>query len=103
MFFSGIYQLIGFSLDDRTSPRVSRTLLSGRADFNSGVVWKVSILPLISSPCRLLVTVPSEPATSGITVIFFYFFCIRFLLFSLNNNFVFLLLNRRSAPSTGIC
>ena len=38
-------------LSDRTSPQVSRTLLNILADFNSAVVWMVSILiPISNSP-----------------------------------------------------
>ena len=47
MFFPGI-------LNDSKSLPVTRTLLSILADFNSAVVWIVSILPQISSSCSLI-------------------------------------------------
>ena len=57
---------------DRKSFQVSRTLLSILADLNNGVIWIVSILPLIynsSSPfSRLLMTVSIALTTISITV-----------------------------------
>ena len=63
-----------WSLSDRKSPQVSRTLFSILADLNNAAVWMVSTRPLISkssSPCiNPLVTLPSAPITIGITVTF---------------------------------
>ena len=72
-----------WSLSDRKSLQVTRTLLSILADLNNHVVWIVSIHPLISdssSPLsKSLRTVPSIPITVGIIIIlifhsFFFFF-----------------------------
>ena len=61
-----------WSLNDGKSPQVSRILLNILANLNNDVVWMVSARPLISkssSPCtNPLVTVPSAPITTGITV-----------------------------------
>ena len=61
-------------LSDSKSPQVSRALLSILADFNNGVVWVLSISPLISessSPCsNPLVNVPRATTTISITVTF---------------------------------
>ena len=62
------------SLSDNKSPQVSRTLLNILADFNSAVVWTVSIIPLISTWSCLffwfLGTVSRAQTMTGITVIF---------------------------------
>ena len=71
-------------LSDSKFPQVSRTPLSILSDFNSAVVWTVSILSLIYSPnlfsnlfSRALEIVPSALTTIGITVTFIFcsFFC----------------------------
>ena len=58
------------------------TLLSILADLNNAVVWMVSTRPLNSkstSPCtKPLVTVPSTPDTTGITVVFMFHFFFQF-------------------------
>ena len=87
---------------------ISRTLLSISADLNNAVVWIVSIRPLIfwfPSPCtNPLITVPSAPITTGITVTFIVFFfsslaMSRYLsLFSLPFNFT--LWSAETAKST---
>ena len=63
-----------WSLSDRKSPQVSRTLFSILADLNNAVIWMVSTRPLISkspSPCiKPLVIVSRTPITIGITVTF---------------------------------
>ena len=70
-----------WSLSDSKSPQVSRTPLSVLADLNNAVLWIVStrlLISKLSSSCiNPLVTVPSAPITSGITVIFMFhsFFC----------------------------
>ena len=60
------------SLSDSKSTQVSRTLLSILADLNNAVIWMASARPLISkssNPCASpLVTVPSAPITTGLTV-----------------------------------
>ena len=65
-----------WSLSNSKSPQVSRTLLGILADFNNAVVWMVSTRLLIfkfSSPfINSLVTAPSAPITSGITVTFMF-------------------------------
>ena len=62
-----------WGLSDSKYPRVSKTLLS---ILNSGVVWMVSTCPPISKFSSLytnpLVTVPSTPITSAITVTFVF-------------------------------
>ena len=64
------------SLSDSKSPKVPRTLLSILAFLNDGVVWMVSIFPLISkssSPFNnLLVTVPKPLIRIGIIATFMY-------------------------------
>ena len=61
-------------LSDSKSPQVSRTFLSILDNFKIALVWMVSTRPLISkscSPCTdLLVTVPNELTTMGITTTF---------------------------------
>ena len=70
------HQLIFFhwSLNDNTSPRVFKTLLSILADFNNAIVCMVSILLLISISFRLLSkplgTVTNTPTIIRITVTF---------------------------------
>ena len=58
------------------SPQLSSTILSILADLNNAVVWIVSSRPLISkssTPCiNPLLTVPSAPITTGITITFMY-------------------------------
>ena len=65
-----------WSLIDRKSPQVSRTLLSILAVLNNVVVWMVSTRPLTSksnSPfSNPLVTVPNAPITIGIIVTFMF-------------------------------
>ena len=59
-----------WSLSDRKSPQVSRTLLSILAVLNNAVVWMVSTRPPTSkssSPfSNPVVTVPNAPITIGI-------------------------------------
>ena len=66
--------LFHWSLSNSKSLQVSRTLLSIPAYLKNAVVWMVSSRLLISkspSPCtNPLVTVPSAPITTGITVSF---------------------------------
>ena len=68
--------VFNWSLSDSKSPQVSRTLLSILADLDNAVVWMVSTCPLISkssSPfTNPLVTIPSTPITTGITVTFMF-------------------------------
>ena len=63
-------------LSDNKSSRVSRTLLSILADRTNAVVWRVSTRSLISKFFSLctnpLVTVPSTPTTTGITITFIF-------------------------------
>ena len=63
-----------WSLSDRKSPQVSRTLLSILAVLNNAVLWMVSTRPPTSkssSPLNNpLVTVPKAPITIGIIVTF---------------------------------
>ena len=55
-----------WSLNDRKSPQVSRTLWSILPDLINAVVWIVSACPPI---CRVdLASFPSAPVTNGITV-----------------------------------
>ena len=65
-----------WSLRDRKSPQVSRTLLSIKANLNKAVVWMVFTRPLFSKSCspntNHLVTVPSASITIGITVTFMF-------------------------------
>ena len=65
-----------WSLSDRKSPQISRTLLGILADFNNAVVWMVTNSPLISnSSCpgiNLLVTVPKALIIIAITVTFMF-------------------------------
>ena len=62
------------SLSDNKSSHISRTLLSILVNLDNAVVWMISAPPLISKSSRsctnLLMTVPSEPVTNGITVTF---------------------------------
>ena len=64
------------SMSGRKSPQVSRTLLSILADLNNAVVWMdstCSLISIASSPCTSpLVTVPSTPITTGISVTFMF-------------------------------
>ena len=61
-------------LSDSKSPQVSWTLPSILADLNNTVVWMVSTRPLIFKSSNLctnrLVTVPSGPITTDITITF---------------------------------
>ena len=65
-----------WSLSDCKSPQVSWTLPSIRADLHNTVVWVASTRPVIfksSSPfINPLVTAPSSPITTGITVTFMF-------------------------------
>ena len=65
-----------WSLRDRESPQVSRSLLSILVDLNNDVFWMVSSYPLIykpsspfSNPLRIA---PSAPNTIGIIVTFVF-------------------------------
>ena len=68
----GNLRVFHWSLNDNKSSQVSRTLRSILADLNNDTAWIVSSCPVIfksSSPCaNPLVTVPSAPMTTGITV-----------------------------------
>ena len=72
-----------WSLSDRKSPQVSRTLLSILAVFNNAVVWMVSNRPPTSKSSRPfnnpLVIVPNAPITIGTIVTFMFH---SFFLFS---------------------
>ena len=61
-------------MSDNKSPQVSRTLLSILTELNNVEAWMVSICPIISkssSPwTNPMVTVPSAPITTCITVTF---------------------------------
>ena len=65
-----------WSLSDKKSPQVSRTLLSILAVLNNAVVWVVSTRPATSkssSPFhRPLVTVPKVPITTDVIVTFMF-------------------------------
>ena len=65
-----------WSLSDRKSLQVSRTLIRILVDFNNAVVWMVSTCSLISkssSPCTSsFVTVPTALLTTGLTVTFMF-------------------------------
>ena len=65
-----------WSLSDRKSPQVSRTLLSILADLSNAVVWIVFIHPVISMSSSYfinpLVTVPRAPIPIGINVTFMF-------------------------------
>ena len=69
------------SLNERKSPQVSRTFLNILADLNNAVVWMVSTCSIIFVSSSLssypLVTVPSAPIRTSVTVIFMFhaFFC----------------------------
>ena len=71
-----------WSLSDRKSSQVSRTLLSILAVFNNAVVWMVSTrppTPQSSSPfSNPLVTVPNAPITSDIIVPFMFYSFFQF-------------------------
>ena len=75
-FFTSSLVVFHWSLSDRKSPQVSWTLLSILADLNYTVLWMVYTRPLFSkssNPCtNPLMTVPSDPITSGITVTFMF-------------------------------
>ena len=77
VFLSTSDSIVHWSLSDRKSPQVSRTLLSILANLNNAVVWIVSILPLIfnssSSLFKPLGMVPSAPTTNGIILMFHSF------------------------------
>ena len=98
-----------WSLGERKSPQVSRTLLSILAVLTNAVVWMVSTRPPTSkssSPfCKSLVTVPSAPITIGIivTCMFHSFFNSlarsRYLSF-FSHSFSFILWSARTAKST---
>ena len=84
-----------WSLSDRKSPQVSRTLLSILAVLNNIVVWMVSTRPPTSKSSshfsNPLVTVPNPPISIGIivTIMFHMFFQfaskvdVRILLFTI--------------------
>ena len=65
-----------WSLSDRKSPQVSKTLLSIMADLNNAIVCMVSTRQFISkfsNPCnKLFVTIPSALITIGITVTYMF-------------------------------
>ena len=65
-----------WSLNDRKSPQVSRTLLSIQANLNNAVVWMASIRPLIcKSSCTFInpsVTVPRAPITNSVNISFMF-------------------------------
>ena len=65
-----------WSLSDRNSPQVTRTLVSILALFNNAVVWMVSTRPPNSKPSspfnNTLVTVPKVPITI-VTIVTFMF------------------------------
>ena len=73
-------------LGDSKSHQNSRTLLRILADLTNAVLWMISTGPIISqssSPCtNSLVTLPNEPITIGIAVIFIFQFFISILLCS---------------------
>ena len=75
-FTSALADGFHWSLSDRKSPQVSRTLLSIQAVFNNAVVWMVSSRPPTSKSSRPfsnpLVTVPKAPIKTG-TIITFMF------------------------------
>ena len=61
------------NLSDSKSSQVSWTFLSTLADFNNGVVWMISSLPLISSSSNLLFKLlRTVPNTIDITVTFIF-------------------------------
>ena len=98
-----------WSLSDRKSPQVSRTLLSILAVLNNVVVWMVSIRTPTSKYSSLfnnpLVTVPNAPITIGIivTCMFHSFFNSvarsRYLSF-FSHSFSFILWSAETAKST---
>ena len=69
---------IHWSLSDRKSPQVSRTLLSILAVLNNAVVWMVSTRsPTFKSSSPFsnpLVTVPIAPIAIGIIVTYYYYY-----------------------------
>ena len=88
--FSHSAELVVFlgSLSDSRSSQGTRTFLSILADLNNAIVWVFLILALIFNSFnplnKPLMTVPSAPATIGITVTFMFhrffggFFCSLF-------------------------
>ena len=83
-FFHPFKQLVFHkSLSDHKFPRVSWTLLSFLADLKDAIVWRVSILRLISSSTilssKLLETVQRAPTIIGIaiTLMFHSFLVLR--------------------------
>ena len=98
-----------WSLSDRKSPQVSKTLLSILAVLHNAVVWMVSTRPPTSkssSPfSNPLVTVPNAPITIGIifTCMFHRFFSslarLRYLSF-FSLSFSFILWSAGTAKST---
>ena len=54
VFLRSIYGWFFFEVSDSKSPQFSKTLLNILADFNTAVVWMVSILPLISNPSTFI-------------------------------------------------
>ena len=99
-----------WSLSDRKSPHISRTLLNILAVFNNAVIWMVSTRPPNSKSPRSfdnhLVTVPKAPITIGTIVSFmfhiFFFNSLarpRYLSF-FSHSFIFILLSAWIAKST---
>ena len=96
-----------WSLSDRKSPQVSRTLLSILAVFNNAVVWMVSTRPPTSkssSPfSNPLVTVLNAPITIGIIVsstVFFNFQARSRYLSFFSHSFCFILWSAGTSKST---
>ena len=73
---------VSWSLSDRKSPQVSRTLLSILTDLNNTVVWMLSTRPLISASSspfiNPLVTVTKAPITIDINVTFMFHIFFQF-------------------------
>ena len=61
-----------WSLSDSKSSKIFRTPFSILPDFNSTVLWIVTILPLVSSSPSVLWTVPRASTTVCITVKFMF-------------------------------